>query len=136
MRSIDMIVVHCTATKEGKNFDIDDVRMWHKARGWKDVGYHYVIGLDGQCWGGRKEEVVGAHASGYNQHSIGVCYVGGLDENGKPKDTRTQKQKQTMYFLLKELKAKYPKAVIVGHRDLDKGKSCPCFSVREEFGHL
>lgn len=137
MRNIVYIVVHCTATKEGKAFTVEDVRRWHvQGNGWKDIGYHYLIGLNGECWAGRKEEVIGAHVSGYNSNSIGVCYVGGCDANGKAKDTRTQKQKQTLRFLLQELKRKYPKAKIVGHHDLYKGKSCPCFDCKSEYANI
>lgn len=137
MRDIVYIVVHCTATKEGRAFTVEYVRRWHvQGNGWKDIGYHYLIGLDGECWGGRKEEVVGAHVSGYNANSIGVCYVGGCDANGKAKDTRTQKQKQTLRFLLQELKRKYPKAKIVGHHDLYKGKQCPSFDAKSEYENI
>lgn len=137
MRAIKYIVIHCSSTKEGKEFNIDDIRKWHvQVNGWRDVGYHYVIGLHGECWSGRKEDEIGAHVVGYNRNSIGVCYIGGIDENGKPKDTRTQKQKHTMYFLLKELKSRYPNAIILGHHDLFNGKACPCFDAKKEYSHI
>ena len=136
-RRIEYIVVHCTATKEGAKYDVNDVRRWHvQGNGWNDIGYHYLIGIDGECWKGRDESIVGAHVSGFNKFSIGVCYVGGLDANGKPKDTRTQKQKQTLYWLLKELKERYPLAAIVGHNDLNKGKACPSFEVKKEYNNI
>lgn len=136
MRTIKKIIIHCTATEEGKAFDVDDIRRWHTiGNGWKDIGYHYLIGINGECWGGRKEEVIGAHCKGHNADSIGVCYVGGL-KGGKSEDTRTQKQKQTMLFLLKELIERYPHAKIYGHRDFDKGKQCPCFDAKKEYSNI
>lgn len=101
MRTIDKIIIHCSATKEGLNFNVNDIRRWHKAKGWKDVGYHYVICLDGTVQPGRPIAQVGAHCSGYNKNSIGICYIGGLDENNKPKDTRTVQQKAALHTLLK-----------------------------------
>ena len=128
--------MHCTATKEGRVTTIDEVRQWHKARGWRDIGYHYLIYLNGQVVKGRPEQEVGAHAQGYNRQSIGVCYVGGLDSQGKPKDTRTDAQKASLVGLLKELRKRYPDAKIVGHHDLNKGKACPCFGAKEEYKEL
>lgn len=115
---------------------IDEVRQWHKARGWRDVGYHYLVYLNGLVVGGRDEAEIGAHAQGYNRQSIGVCYVGGLDSKGEPKDTRTEAQKASLVGLLKELKKRYPDAKIVGHHDLNKGKACPCFDAKREYSEL
>lgn len=117
------------------DFHRQDVDRWHKQRGWKGIGYHYLITLDGTVEVGRKEEEIGAHTVNYNKNSIGICYVGGLDKNGKPKDTRTTQQKAAMYKLLTDLKKKYPKATIHGHYEFAK-KSCPCFNVKEEYGDL
>ena len=89
MRYISEIIIHCSATKEGLDFNVNDLRRWHKAQGWKDVGYHFVITLDGTIEQGRALEEIGSHTKGHNAHSIGICYIGGLDKNGKPKDTRT-----------------------------------------------
>ena len=132
MRQINEIIVHCTATKEGKNFKVDDINRWHKQRGWNMIGYHYVVYLDGTIHQGRSEDQIGAHCLKHNTNSIGVVYVGGLDANGKPKDTRTEAQKQGLRKLLTELKRKYPKAVIRGHRDF-AAKACPSFDATREY---
>lgn len=135
MRNITEIIVHCSATPEGQNFTVEDIDHWHKQRGWQGIGYHYVIYLDGSVHKGRKDEVIGAHCLGHNAYSIGVCYIGGVDKNNKPKDTRTDAQKQALRNLLKSLKAKYPKATIYGHRDF-ANKACPCFDATEEYKDL
>ena len=132
MRNINLIIIHCTATMEGMNFKADDIDLWHKQRGWKGIGYHYVIDLDGTIEKGRPEEEIGAHCSGKNKNSIGVVYVGGLDKNGKPKDTRTKEQKEAMIGLLLQLLCKYPKATIHGHNEFSN-KACPCFNVQKEY---
>lgn len=145
-RVITGIVIHCTATKPNADLNADDVRRIHKAQGWSDIGYHYLIRLDGRIENGRDVNTIGAHVSGHNAHTIGVCYVGGLDATGKPYDTRTPNQKSSLLSLLKELRKLYPKATIKGHRDYspDKNgngtiepsewiKSCPCFSAIPEY---
>lgn len=136
MRQITKIIVHCTATPEGKNYTVDTIRKWHIAKGWSDIGYHYIIYLDGSVHKGRDEKIVGAHCLGQNANSIGVCYVGGVATDGKtPKDTRTEAQKQSLIDLLKKLKAKYPKASIFGHRDF-AAKACPSFDAKTEYKNL
>lgn len=136
MRKINKIIVHCSATPEGRNNTIEDIDRWHKAKGWRGVGYHYVIHLDGSIHKGRDESVIGAHCSGQNTNSIGICYVGGLAKDGKtPKDTRTDAQKQSLIKLLKELKAKYPNATIHGHREF-AAKACPSFDAKNEYKDL
>ena len=140
-RTITDIIVHCTATPEGKAFTVQDIRRWHttpKAKGgqgWSDIGYHYVVCLDGSVHPGRDVNIIGAHCSGHNSHSIGVVYVGGCAADGKtPKDTRTPIQKTALTQLLKQLRQLYPKARIVGHRDYDQhGKSCPSFDATTEY---
>lgn len=132
MRPINKIILHCSATKEGKNFTVKDIDEWHRQRGFKCIGYHYVIYLDGTVHKGRDESEVGAHCSGHNSFSIGICYIGGLDVNGKPKDTRTDKQKAAIKSLVAELKLKYPDATIHGHNEF-ANKACPCFDVKKEF---
>lgn len=132
MRPINKIILHCSATKEGKNFTVKDIDEWHRQRGFKCIGYHYVIYLDGTVHKGRDESEVGAHCSGHNSFSIGICYIGGLDVNGKPKDTRTDKQKAAIKSLVAELKQKYPYATIHGHNEF-ANKACPCFDVKKEF---
>ena len=134
MRRINYIIIHCTATREGQPFTLDDVECWHRQRGWRQCGYHYVIRLDGTIEKGRAEEDIGAHCKGHNHDSIGVCYVGGLDSDGRPCDTRTSEQRRAMHALVKELRVAYPGAEVVGHRDLPGvKKSCPCFDVPSEF---
>ena len=119
MRKINLIVVHCSATPEGKDFTVNDIDRWHRARGFKKIGYHYVVYRDGTVHPGRAENEVGAHVSGYNNNSIGICYIGGLTADGKKaKDTRTTAQKRGLLNLLIKLRKKYPDAKIVGHRDL------------------
>ena len=133
-RTINRIIVHCTATPEGRVETVESIRRMHKAKGWADIGYHYLIGLNGERWNGRNVNLVGAHCEGYNANSIGVCYVGGCDKNMKAKDTRTDKQKAALIALLKDLRKLYPKAKIVSHRDLDrKGKACPSFDATNEY---
>ena len=136
-RTINRIIVHCTATPEGRVETVESVRRMHKANGWADIGYHYLIGLNGERWNGRNVNLVGAHCEGYNANSIGVCYVGGCDKNMKAKDTRTDKQKAALIALLKDLRKLYPKAKIVSHRDLDrKGKACPSFDATNEYKNI
>lgn len=132
-RVINEIIVHCSATPEGKDYTVDDITAWHKQRGFITIGYHYVIYRDGSIKQGRDVNVSGAHCTGHNTHSIGVCYIGGCEKDGKtPKDTRTKKQKESLLWLLKGLKELYPKAVIRGHRDF-ANKACPSFDATNEY---
>lgn len=136
-RQITHIVVHCTATPEGRHHDIEEVRKWHLARGWRDIGYHALILLDGTVRQGRPEDEIGAHVAGHNAKTIGVCYVGGMSKDMKyAKDTRTPQQKEALLTLLRELKGRYPSAIIVGHHDFDKGKACPSFGAKDEYADL
>lgn len=137
MRKITKIIVHCSATPEGKDVKTETIRNWHvKDNHWKDIGYHYVIELDGSIHKGRDENAIGAHCSGQNSNSIGICYVGGVAKDGRtPKDTRTDAQKQSLLRLLKELKIKYPNATIHGHREF-AAKACPCFDAKHEYKDL
>lgn len=131
MRQIDEIIIHCTATPEGRKTTVADVDGWHKQRGFTKIGYHYLIGLNGEVWPGRSESEIGAHCLNHNAKSIGVCYVGGLGIDGKtPKDTRTPAQKNALVKLVKELKNKYPKATIHGHNEF-AAKACPSFNVKQ-----
>lgn len=132
-RVIKEIIVHCSATPEGKDFTVSDIKRWHLERGFSDIGYHYVIYRDGSIHVGRSESVAGAHCTGHNTISIGVCYIGGMDSTNKnPKDTRTQQQKDALLRLLKELKRKYPSAKIYSHRDF-ANKACPSFDATKEY---
>ena len=137
MRTINLIVIHCSATRCNKDFPVEALEACHGARGFNGIGYHYYITKDGQLHLTRSEEVQGAHAKHYNAHSIGICYEGGLDEKGKPADTRTPAQKRTLLALLKSLRVDFPDAEILGHRDLPwVKKACPCFDVRTEYSQL
>ena len=136
MRKITEIIIHCTATPEGRPCTVDDVDRWHRQRGFFGIGYHYLILLDGTICRGRPLWRAGAHCTGHNTHSIGVCYIGGLTAKGtKPKDTRTGEQKKSLLWLLKSLKDVYPKATIHGHREFAP-KDCPCFDAKEEYKGL
>lgn len=150
---IDAVVLHCSATREGQDVRMSDIDKWHKERGFACCGYHYVIDLDGKVEVGRPLSMDGAHCntkglSGkpYNKHSVGICYVGGLDKNGNAKDTRTEAQKKAMRELIDSLMDKYPIIEVIGHRDASPDqngdgqitknewlKVCPCFEVRAEF---
>ena len=132
MRKINLIIIHCTATLEGMDFKAKDIDKWHKQKGWKGIGYHYVIDLDGKIEKGRPEEEIGAHCVGKNKNSIGIVYVGGLNAKGQPCDTRTKEQKEALWELLRQLLVKYPKATIHGHNEFIN-KACPCFNVRESY---
>lgn len=131
MRRIDRIIVHCSATNPTQDFDASDIDRWHKARKWSGIGYHFVIKLDGSTECGRRLEDVGAHAFGYNKRSIGICYIGGVDMNGKPTDTRTDEQKRALRSIIGLLKIDYPKARVMGHNEVSK-KACPSFNVKDE----
>ena len=136
MRKINEIIVHCTATPEGKDFKAADIDKWHKQKGWDGIGYHHVVDLDGTVEPGRPESKVGAHCYGHNQNSIGVVYIGGVASDGKtPKDTRTPQQKAALVKLLTELKHKYPGATIHGHRDF-AAKACPSFDATTEYKNI
>ena len=127
-RKIDKIIIHCSATREGDDISPSQIKQWHLARGFNNIGYHLVITLDGRVHVGRPLSQIGAHCKGHNKNSIGICYVGGLDRNGNPKDTRTSAQRSTLVRLVKTLKQSYPKATIHGHNEF-ANKACPCFDV-------
>lgn len=153
-QDIDAIVIHCSATRAGQDVRAADIDKWHKERGFTMIGYNYVIDLDGTVEVGRPLSRDGAHCNtagtsgrSYNRHSIGICYVGGLDKDGKPADTRTSEQKRALRELVYKLMDAYPNIVeVIGHRDASPDrnkdgkitpnewiKQCPCFSVRDEF---
>lgn len=135
MRKITEIIIHCSATKEGQNVSVQDINRWHIRDGYNGIGYHYVIYLDGTIAKGRSIERIGAHAKGHNAESIGICYVGGLDKNAKPKDTRTKKQKEALNALIADLLAEFPSInKISGHRQY-AAKACPCFDAEKEYQH-
>ena len=136
MRTITLIIVHCSANRAGSALRMADIDSYHRSLGWIGCGYHYVIPTDGTIEPGRPEEMVGAHCKNHNRHSIGVCYIGGLSKDGKPADTRTDAQRIALRNLLELLHRRYPDALIVGHRDLDPQKVCPCFDVANEYHDL
>lgn len=136
MRSITLIVVHCSANRAGSALRLADIDRHHRSLGWKGCGYHYVIPTDGTLKAGRPEAEVGAHCRHHNRHSIGICYIGGLSADGTPADTRTEAQRATLRRLLASLHRRFPRALIVGHRDLDPLKACPCFDAAKEYADL
>lgn len=134
MRWINKIIVHCSDSPFGRDDSAADIDRWHKAKGWKSIGYHYVVRLDGKIEKGRTESAVGAHCIGQNLHSIGVCYIGGRDKNGNFADTRTTAQKESLEALIQGLVYKY-KCPVYGHRDFAK-RACPCFDAKSEYSHI
>ena len=137
MRRIETIIVHCSDSPEGRADTINDVRRWHvDERGFTDIGYHYVVHLDGSIHPGRRLNSTGAHCAGHNLTSIGICYIGGKTRNLKQaKDTRTDAQKIALESLIRCLKAEFPDAKVHGHRDF-ANKDCPCFDAKEEYKSL
>jgi len=147
MRTIDKIIIHATASREGVEQTVEQIRIMHiKERKFTDIGYHYVIYLDGQIVEGRPIECIGAHCTGQNSTSVGIAYVGGTDSKGKAKDTRTEAQKESLKWIVSEMIESFNIKEIKGHRDyspdLDNDgtiernewiKMCPCFEVSEEF---
>ena len=145
MRKIDLIVIHCSATREDRDFTEQNLEVAHRRRGFNGIGYHFYIRKNGDIKTTRPIERIGAHVKGYNAHSIGICYEGGLDTNGRPKDTRTLWQKHSLQVLIKALQIDYPSCRICGHRDLSPDlngngeiepeewiKACPCYNVSDE----
>ena len=143
-RQIDKIIIHCSASKEGQNLTVAQIDKMHRQRGFAQIGYHFVVYLDGSIYDGRDISKIGAHTTGYNTGSIGICYVGGLDKNGKIKDTRTYQQKNALYQLVKRLMEIYSIKEVKGHRDYSPDtngdgviskyewiKGCPCFEVSD-----
>ena len=132
MRRITKIILHCSATVEGKDFTVADIDKWHRERGFKKIGYHYVIYRNGEVHQGREEEEVGAHCIGYNNSSIGICYIGGLNYAMQPRDTRTIEQKESLLKLVKHLMEKYNLTLmdIHCHNEYAK-KACPCFKIND-----
>jgi len=156
-RKIDKIVIHCSATPEGRSVSVADIDKWHRQRGFNGIGYHYVVCLDGTIVKGRDEQIAGAHCSGHNALSVGVCYVGGCDSEMRPKDTRTLRQREALHSIVAQLLCRYPQARVYGHNQLAcrrgrtqpgfdylacrddcsrcryAAKACPSFDVKSEF---
>ncbi|WP_205772436.1 N-acetylmuramoyl-L-alanine amidase [Microvirga calopogonii] len=137
VRDVHEIIVHCAATPEGRHVTVDTIRGWHKSQGWRDIGYHYVIYVDGTVHAGRPVEQVGAHVVGHNAGTIGITYVGGVAADGKtPKDRRTSAQKTALDRLLRDLVRRFPGVRrISGHRDY-AAKACPSFDATTEYRNL
>lgn len=118
MRQIDEIIIHCSATPEGRRVTVAEIDRWHRERGFRSIGYHYVVYIDGSVHEGRPVDQAGAHCSGHNGRSIGICYVGGTDGRGIPKDTRTNAQREALKKLIRQLKCRFPGATVHGHNEL------------------
>ena len=149
MRKINKVIIHCSATPEGRDYTVADIDRWHRERGFNEIGYHYVVYRDGSVHAGRDVAKIGAHCKGQNADSIGICYIGGLDAGGKAKDTRTEAQKRALRVLVAKLVKEYPIKEILGHRDTSPDtdgdgvvephewtKMCPCFDAKEEYKDL
>ncbi len=137
-REVRLLVVHCSATRCDRNFPVEALHRCHLARGFASIGYHFYITRDGEVHICRPVHQIGAHATGWNDKSIGICYEGGLNEDGETADTRTYAQKCSLLYLLRQLKTDYPKAKILGHYQLSKSvhKACPCFDTKQEYREI
>ena len=136
MRDLNKIILHCSATKEGTDYSVATIRDWHvKGRGWSDIGYHWVIRLDGSIEVGRPLEKSGAHTKGHNKDSVGVCYIGGCDADGKPKDTMNPEQEKAWRMIVLSLRTLYGDLTIHGHNEF-ANKACPSFTVKEKFADM
>lgn len=132
IRPISEIIIHCTATPDGRDLHVDDITRYHLQRGFETIGYHYLIALDGTVERGRDATLIGAHCLGHNDRSIGVAYVGGIGKDGAPADTRTPAQRRAMSQLVADLRLRYPLSTVHGHCEF-AAKACPCFDVSREF---
>lgn len=132
LKEVRYLVVHCSATPEDRDVGVEDIRQWHRQKGWLDVGYHFVITRDGELQRGRPHDRPGAHVRGFNHLSLGICLVGGVESDGKtPEQNFTPYQYKTLELLLTDLKRLHPQAEVLGHRDMPKvNKACPCFDVK------
>lgn len=156
MKIIDAIIIHCSATQTGQDLRAKDIDRMHRARGFSQIGYNFIIDIDGTVENGRPLNIDGAHCNSkgfsgltYNKHSVGICYIGGLDVRGRPTDTRTEEQKTALRELVAKLCKSYPIIELLGHRDTSPDmdgsgeiepneyiKACPCFDVRNEFSNF
>ena len=141
MRDLNRIILHCSATKEGRDYAVETIRKWHtdpkpKGRGWSDIGYHWVIRIDGSIEVGRPLEKSGAHTKGHNKDSVGVCYIGGCDGGGKPKDTMNPEQEKAWRMIVLSLRTLYGDHITIhGHNEF-ANKACPSFTVKEKFADM
>lgn len=136
--AVRYLVIHCSATRCDRDYTAEQLLRDHKARGFRTVGYHFYIRRDGSVTQHRKLLEVGAHCRPWNRCSIGICYEGGLDEQGRPADTRTPEQTEQLILLLMRLVKLFPDTRIRGHRDMPGSipKACPCFDAERVFGYL
>lgn len=136
MRKIEYIAVHCTATSQKTT--IESIRnSWRVERGWKNPGYHYIIKASGEITCLLPEHEISNGVAGHNSATVNICYIGGIDTAGNPKDNRTPEQKASLVFLLEQLRDRYPKAIIQGHRDFPRvAKACPSFDAKTEYKNL
>jgi N-acetyl-anhydromuramyl-L-alanine amidase AmpD len=137
-RKIDKIIIHCSATTPTMNIGADEIREWHTSpdprdpsKPWSDIGYHDVIRRDGRVEQGRSIEKIGSHCKGHNAHSVGICLIGGLDDNLRPENNFTPEQWKSLVRLVRFYKVQYKKATVHGHREFDSSKACPSFDVQE-----
>mgnify|MGYP003112253072 FL=1 len=129
--STDYIVIHCSATKPRMDIGLTEIRKWHvQGNGWRDVGYHYIIRRNGEVELGRSIRDTGAHAAGYNHKSVGLCMVGGMAEDNSAENNFTAQQWTALLDLVKQLKADYPEADVIGHNEISE-KECPSFDVQK-----
>lgn len=137
MRDIKRIILHCSATVEGAHFDVETIRRWHTSEphNWKDIGYHFVIYLDGTIHKGRPIGEAGAHTKGHNHDSIGVCYIGGVDKHNEPKDTMTPAQDIAVIQLVRALRLVFGDLALHGHNEF-ANKACPSFEVSSKYKFL
>jgi len=131
MRTINRIIIHSTATPAGRIVTVPEITGWHRQRGFNSIGYHFVIGLNGEVCTGRDISQQGAHVVNHNADSIGIAYVGGVDNNNKPLDTRTEAQKKALFDLICKLQMDYPGVTVHGHNDF-AATACPSFNVETQ----
>ena len=136
MRELNRIILHCTATPSWREVSVDEIRRWHvEGNGWSDIGYHYVILLDGTIARGRPLDVAGAHVKGHNKDSVGVVYVGGTDVTGQPQDTLNSNQLFALYKVVTSLRNLFGPLTLHGHNEFSD-KACPSFIVSEKLPYL
>lgn len=130
-KKTNYIVIHCAFTKPEMDIGAKEIDQWHRDRGFEKIGYQDVIRRNGQVEVGRDSDEVGAHVQGFNSESVGICMVGGMDKKNRPENNFTEDQFKSLRRLVKFYMTKYPKAMVVGHYELDPKKPCPCFDVQE-----
>ena len=137
LHHVRYLIIHCSATRCDRSYSLAALRRQHvDINRWDDIGYHYYITRDGTVHTSRPSTQVGAHCHGHNHESLGICYEGGLLPDGRPADTRTEAQKESLQQLLLHLKALYPGASIKGHYEMGAKKACPCFCASAAYKNL